>query len=178
MMPSPNGRNGRGQFAKGNPGGPGNPHARRIGRLRSTLLRTITPEDIQAVVQKLIARAKCGDMTAISLLFDRIFGRPGQALEVSADITTAVERPTEIPIDDPLYIEFCSWLLAKGKGNEPLRVVDGFNVDFADFLREQAIITDSSKGTGSTAVVVRHVDDWYGSKAANQAATDHSPHSP
>ena len=50
-MPSTNGRNGRGQFAKGNPGGPGNPLARRTARLRSALLRTVTPDDIQRVAK-------------------------------------------------------------------------------------------------------------------------------
>src|SRR5205085_4146516 len=42
--PSPNGGNGhdsQGRFAKGNKGGPGNPFARRVGRLRSLLVNLV-----------------------------------------------------------------------------------------------------------------------------------------
>ena len=54
--PSPNcgnGRDGRGRFALGNPGRPGNPHSRRAARLRAAMFRVVTPEDVQAVVRML-----------------------------------------------------------------------------------------------------------------------------
>jgi hypothetical protein len=59
--PSTNGRTPRGQFAKGNPGGPGNPYARRTAALRSALLDAVTEADIRAVA--LIASRSAGSVT-------------------------------------------------------------------------------------------------------------------
>jgi hypothetical protein len=80
--PSPNGgngRNNRGQFAPGNGGGPGNPYAAAVGRLRSALLKAVTAKDIEAVAKALIEKAKSGDVPAIRELLDRILGRPVEA---------------------------------------------------------------------------------------------------
>jgi hypothetical protein len=80
--PSPNGANGRGsrgQFAPGNKGGPGNPYAAAIGKLRSALLKAVTPNEIEAVAKALIDKAKTGDVPAIRELLDRILGRPVEA---------------------------------------------------------------------------------------------------
>ncbi len=83
--PSPNGPNGgrdaQGRFAKGWKGGPGNPHAKHTGELRSALLKAISPEDLEAIVAKLIEQAKGGDVASAKELFDRIFGRPNQPIE-------------------------------------------------------------------------------------------------
>ena len=50
----PDGRDARGRFAKGNAGGPGNPHARKVAQLRSALLRAVSAGDLRAVVKKLV----------------------------------------------------------------------------------------------------------------------------
>ncbi len=70
--PSPNG-----QFQKGNPGGPGNPHAGRVSKLRAALIAAVTAEDIAAVVKSIVQAAKSGDIPAAKLLFDRVLGKPG-----------------------------------------------------------------------------------------------------
>ena len=75
--PSANGRTPRGQFAKGNPGGPGNPYARRTAALRSALLDAVTEADIRAVARALVKRAKDGEVPAVRELLDRLLGRPG-----------------------------------------------------------------------------------------------------
>ncbi len=88
--PSPNGSNGRdagGRFAKGNPGGPGNPHAQRVGQLRSALLDAVTPADMQAIAHKLIDLAKEGDVPAIREIFTRTLGKP-----IEADLIERIER--------------------------------------------------------------------------------------
>jgi len=88
-MPSPNGANGRdngGHFAKGNAGGPGNPHARRVGQLRSMLLQAVTDDDWLAVVAKLIDDAKAGDKAARAELFERVLGKP-----IEADLIERIE---------------------------------------------------------------------------------------
>ena len=93
--PSPNGSNGTavkgraasGRFAKGNPGGPGNPYARQVGKLRSALLAAVTEDDIRAIVDKLVELAKDGEIRAIREVFDRTFGRP-----VEADLIERIEQ--------------------------------------------------------------------------------------
>lgn len=76
-----NGRDGRGRFARGNGGGPGNPMARRAGRLRAELYRRVTPEDLGAVIDAMLATAKAGDMTAAKELLNRLLG-PADAIDV------------------------------------------------------------------------------------------------
>ena len=82
QSPSPNGangRDGRGRFAAGNGGGPGNPYATAVGRLRTALLVAVTEKDLTAVARALIEKAKGGDVAAIRELFDRVLGRPIEA---------------------------------------------------------------------------------------------------
>jgi hypothetical protein len=72
-----------GRFLPGHCGGPGNPHAQRVHRLRSALLNTVTSTDIEEVVHKLISMAKGGDVAAIKELLDRTIGKPVTAVELS-----------------------------------------------------------------------------------------------
>ncbi len=91
--PSPNGHNGRhrnGQFVKGNAGGPGNPHGRRVATLRAMLLAEVGDEDFKAVARRLVELAKEGDLPAVRELFDRMLGKPkGSAELLEEEITTA-----------------------------------------------------------------------------------------
>ncbi len=99
--PSPNGRNGenepfpsvsngdrspsvaatdvrdsRGRFAKGNPGGPGNPHGRRIERLRAILIDSISDDDFRLIVARLAQRAKAfGELPWIREVLNRTIGK-------------------------------------------------------------------------------------------------------
>ena len=78
-QPSTNGVNGRdqgGRFAKGNAGGPGNPHARSVGAWRAALAETVKPEDIREVVGVLIGKAKDGERWAVVELLARCIGSP------------------------------------------------------------------------------------------------------
>ena len=93
MAPSANGSNGRdesGRFLPGNPGGPGNPHAAQVGRLRSALLGAVTPEDMRAVALALVEKARAGDIAAARVLFDRVLGKP-----VEADLIARLEAIEE-----------------------------------------------------------------------------------
>ena len=83
--PSANGGNGRdsaGRFAKGNSGGPGNPYAARVARLRSAMLDAVTDEDFTAIVRKLVELAKGGDMAAIREVMTRTVGKHVEAFVV------------------------------------------------------------------------------------------------
>ena len=80
-----NGRDSRGRFTQGNPGGPGNPNFRRIAEYRASIARACSPEDLEAVIQKLVEQAREGNIPAARVLLDRVVGRPrelGQAVDV------------------------------------------------------------------------------------------------
>ena len=76
-----NGREGNGQFAPGNCGGPGNPHARRVAELRAAMLAAVSVDDLKAVTAKLVAMAKAGDLAAIREVLDRTLGKAVQIVE-------------------------------------------------------------------------------------------------
>ena len=71
-----NGRSPGGRFGLGNKYAKGNPHARRVARLRAELLRAVTPEDLRDVASALLNQAKAGDVAAAKELFQRLLGPP------------------------------------------------------------------------------------------------------
>ncbi len=71
-----NGRSPKGTFLPGNKAARGNPHARRVARLRSALLKAVTPADIRRIVKSLIEAAAAGDTAAAKIVLDRTLGRP------------------------------------------------------------------------------------------------------
>ena len=92
--PSTNGTNGRGpggRFAAGNSGGPGNPLAKRVARLRSALLRSVSPQDLVEVAQTLLRQAKSGDVASIRELLQRTLGAP-DAMDVLARLDEIEHR--------------------------------------------------------------------------------------
>ncbi len=94
--PSVNGLNGRdehGRFAKGNAGGPGNPFARQVGRLRQVLLNAATPERMERIAGKMMELAEAGDVQAAKLVLSYVVGKPAEA--VNPD-TLAVEEVEQL----------------------------------------------------------------------------------
>jgi hypothetical protein len=87
-------RDGAGRFAPGNPGGPGNPFARKTARLRAELLKAVTKEDLRDVARALVSQAKHGDVPAIRELLDRLFGKPRQSVELEANVHEAPQVHT------------------------------------------------------------------------------------
>ncbi len=88
-QPSTNGGNGgrdeQGRFTKGNPGGPGNPYARRVAALRSALLETVTGDDIRELARALLESAKGGDVPAARLLLGYAIGAAHAILPADPD---------------------------------------------------------------------------------------------
>ena len=80
MKPKANGDNGGrgedGRFQKGNPGGPGNPYARRVALLRNSIFEAVQPDDIEEIIKAQIAQAKQGDTVAAKFILERVLGRP------------------------------------------------------------------------------------------------------
>ena len=81
QSPKPNGLNGRdhnGRFAAGNPGGPGNPHARKVASLRNALLDAVSEDDLRKIIAALLTAALKGDTVAAREILDRTIGKPVQ----------------------------------------------------------------------------------------------------
>jgi hypothetical protein len=77
--PSPNGSNGQdsqGRFRPGNKLGKGNPMASHVNRIRVALLRSVKPSDVKAIIVKLVADAKEGNLGAAKEILTRTLGEP------------------------------------------------------------------------------------------------------
>ncbi len=90
------GRDERGRFAPGNVGGPGNPHAKQTGKLRSAMLKAVTEKDMRDVVMKLVELAKSGNVPAAKEVLDRCLGRP-----VEADLIERLDQVEELLKESP-----------------------------------------------------------------------------
>src|SRR5205807_2377194 len=77
--PTNNGHEANGRWAKGNQGGPGNPFARRVAALRKVILDRLTQEDLLAITEALLAKAKEGSVGAAKLLLAYAIGKPASA---------------------------------------------------------------------------------------------------
>jgi len=64
-----------GQFLVGNSGGPGNPHAGQVAKLRTVMLASVSPEQMEAVFSTLVRLAIGGDLKACELLLNRTLGK-------------------------------------------------------------------------------------------------------
>jgi hypothetical protein len=83
--PSADGKNGhdaRGRFTAGNPGGRGNPFARKVAALRAAFLKDMTRDDIKEIAAALKAQAKKGDVAAARLVLAYSLGKPAKAVDV------------------------------------------------------------------------------------------------
>jgi hypothetical protein len=74
-------RQSNGRFAKGNRGGPGNPFARQVAAFRACLINSVTEEDMEVIVDKLVDWARDGNLQAIKLLFSYLLGTPKPVVE-------------------------------------------------------------------------------------------------
>ena len=70
------GRDVHGRFTKANPGGPGNPFARRVAALRKALLDSVSEQDMVEMVEVLKQKARGGDVAAIKLILQYCVGKP------------------------------------------------------------------------------------------------------
>lgn len=82
----PNGRDDRGRFTHGNPGGPGHPLAGAVSKLRAALIGAVSVDDMKAITRGLVDRAKGGDVEALRVLLPYLLGRP-----IEADLLERIE---------------------------------------------------------------------------------------
>ncbi|MBY0525772.1 MAG: hypothetical protein K2R98_20435 [Gemmataceae bacterium] len=72
------GHDARGRFTRGNPGGTGNPFARRVASLRAALVDAVAEQDIRDIAMSLLRAAKDGNVAAAKLLFAYCIGKPAE----------------------------------------------------------------------------------------------------
>jgi hypothetical protein len=72
----PKGRTPGGQFATGNAGGPGNPHARACARMLQAFRDNITEEEMLQICRMLFVKAVGGDITAAKIILSYKIGKP------------------------------------------------------------------------------------------------------
>ena len=96
--PTDTGHDKKGRFTAGNKCSRG----RKVTELRRALLDAVTPEDIQEIVGQIVAKAKQGDLQAISLLLDRVIGKSMSAQEFEL-YTHEYDRPDFDP--EPMKFE-------------------------------------------------------------------------
>lgn len=72
-------RDSNGRFTQGNAGGPGNPHAGQVSQLRAAILEAVSAEDVAAIIEQLISKARQGDLAAAREILDRTVGKPAQS---------------------------------------------------------------------------------------------------
>jgi len=75
------GRDAQGRFRTGNRGGPGNPFARRVAALRQAMYQAVREEDVQAITEALVEKAKAGEVAAAKLVLSYVIGKPPEAVD-------------------------------------------------------------------------------------------------
>jgi hypothetical protein len=106
--PTTNGRDRRGRFEPGCPGGPGNPHVRQVASVRATLAGEITPAVVKACIRTLreiVADADAPGSERIAAareLLNRAVGMPTQSIDVSADVRSTQNAQAHAMMDQVL----------------------------------------------------------------------------
>lgn len=117
-LPAPiEGRDGKGRFAPGNKASKGNPHAQRVHRLRSVLIRATTPARMAKVIDTLLSLAEAGDVQAAKLVLAYTLGPPPQQLAVTADVRSA-------PFAEVCIVELPQKIILPANGREAHRSID------------------------------------------------------
>jgi hypothetical protein len=73
---SPKDRDGGGKFAKGNAGGPGNPHARACAKMLEVFRNAISEEEMVDICRMLYLKAVGGDVSAAKIILSYKIGKP------------------------------------------------------------------------------------------------------
>jgi hypothetical protein len=76
----PSGRDAKGRFLPGNPGGPGNPFARQVAQIRKAVINKLTVEEIGLMIDTFKCKAIGGDLASAKFLFQYVIGKPGEAV--------------------------------------------------------------------------------------------------
>lgn len=94
--PLPDGGNGRdpktGRFTNGNPGGPGNPHNKRVLHFRNLIQKATTDDQVKKIWSKLLQEAEAGKPWAVREALDRLIGKADQKVQLSGEDLSEATR--------------------------------------------------------------------------------------
>ena len=93
------GHDARGRFTKGNPGGPGNPFARYVAKLRASMICSVTAQEIIRMADVLKAKALTGDLVAIKLFFQYVLGKPAETVDPDRLAIDEWQKLKEVAVD-------------------------------------------------------------------------------
>jgi hypothetical protein len=149
-------RDASGRFAKGNPGGPGNPYPRRMAAFRRALLNCITEEDIIAMARAVIEEAKEGNVPAAKLIFQYVLGKPGSVTDLGQDDMRGMQAPG-----------MCLWSDASTISAPAAPMANGSNGETDESQAPTAPKANGSNGGGATSLgagapsgLGREADQW------------------
>ena len=74
-------RNCKGQFVKGNRGGPGNPFGRMVAALRQAAMECIAKDEICSLLRKMLERGLEGHVAAARLVLSYTIGKPRETVD-------------------------------------------------------------------------------------------------
>ena len=75
------GRDTRGRFAPGNPGGPGNPYARQVAAMRKLMVNFFNEDRMNHIAIILYEKASRGDLGAMKFIFQYVMGKPPETVD-------------------------------------------------------------------------------------------------
>ena len=93
------GRDARGRFSKGNAGGPGNPFARYVAKLRASMICSVTAQEIIRMADVLKNKALSGDVVAIKLFFQYVLGKPAETVDPDRMAIDEWQKLKEVAVD-------------------------------------------------------------------------------
>jgi hypothetical protein len=141
------GRDAHGRFTKGNPGGPGNPFARRTAAMRKALCDAVNEEDLRQIAEALKRKAKEGDVAAARLVLSYVVGRP----EATVDPDTLDEEEMRQYLRQPELAARMPDVLQTIDAETCCDIVRVARPGMVEAMREQmaeAMITGRVPGTG------------------------------
>jgi hypothetical protein len=104
---APTGRTNKGRFAKGNPGGPGNPLGVHYARLTAAVVQAVTPQQVAEIMAKLHQMACEGDVQAAKVVLDWCVKKPAAEVEIQHKDAAAV------PPDEMSDADLIAWMQAQ-----------------------------------------------------------------
>jgi hypothetical protein len=134
------------QFVAGNRSGCGNPSARKMAKLRATLLRCVGEAEVAKLGQKLLAASLRGDWVAAKLLLGYLVGRPG----LTPDPDRLDKSDLDLLLSAPPINKLACALLAGMEPAVALRIARDalLNPDRDQFVRDAIVNLVEGKKNG------------------------------
>lgn len=92
-----NGRDDKGRFVKGWKGGPGNPQANKVAKIRAAVLRATSDKQVERIIRKLGKLAEAGEPWAVKEYLKYVVGKPVHIFDPRQGLPADGEQPRQGP---------------------------------------------------------------------------------